>query len=76
MRPGRRDPARKDYPSKPACLACHDDEDTYAHAYINTYTDEDGNETESCDVCHGVDADFSVEEVHNIADPYVYPYVR
>jgi hypothetical protein len=35
-----------------------------------------GDEQESCEVCHGSGADFAVEEVHRIADPYAPPYPR
>ena len=31
---------------------------------------------ESCEVCHGPDAEFSADKVHHIASPYVPPYPR
>ena len=45
---------------------------------INTWTDPNNpnNVVESCDTCHGTDAEFSVDKVHNIASPYVPPYPR
>lgn len=70
-----------DDPSRLACLACHDEDDGIAHGTLMTLdpTPEDawsGDEQESCEVCHGSDADFAVEEVHKISDPYVPPYPR
>lgn len=35
-----------------------------------------GDEQESCEVCHGGDADCAVEEVHRISDPFVPPYPK
>ena len=48
------------------------------HAAINTWTDPNNpnNVIETCDTCHGTDADFSVDKVHNISNPYVPPYPR
>jgi OmcA/MtrC family decaheme c-type cytochrome len=63
-------------PSALVCTSCHDDATTYAHAAINTWTDGSGNKIETCDTCHGQDAQFSVDSVHNIANPYVPPYNR
>ncbi len=62
-------------PSGDACTTCHDSADAYAHWQLNTYQSPDGP-IESCDVCHGEHADFAVEKVHNIWDPYVPPYPR
>ncbi len=63
-------------PSTRVCTACHDDASTAGHAAINTWTDGSGNVIETCDTCHGPDADFSVDKVHNISSPYVPPYNR
>ena len=46
-------------PTAAACLACHSAQDAAAHAY--TMTAPFG---EACEVCHGNDADFSVDKVH------------
>ncbi|MCL4489278.1 MAG: OmcA/MtrC family decaheme c-type cytochrome [Chloroflexi bacterium] len=46
-------------PETAACLACHTAKSTAAHALSNTATFG-----ESCDVCHGREADFSVDKVH------------
>jgi OmcA/MtrC family decaheme c-type cytochrome len=42
-----------------ACLACHDTESAHSHAFANTTF-----LGESCDVCHGKDAEFSVARMH------------
>jgi OmcA/MtrC family decaheme c-type cytochrome len=50
-------------PIAAACLACHDDISSAAHAFINTTTF--GTITaESCPVCHQATATFSVSSVH------------
>ncbi len=56
------------------CLACHDEEAHWAHVQINTWQGPNGP-IESCEVCHGTDAQFSVANVHNVANPYkaIYP---
>ena len=43
-----------------ACTACHGSVSAASHALVNT-NDQLG---ESCDVCHGTDAEFSVNKVH------------
>lgn len=43
-----------------ACTACHQTKSALAHAQANT----DDKFGESCDVCHGSSADFSVSKVH------------
>ncbi|MGZ3443204.1 MAG: multiheme c-type cytochrome, partial [Polyangia bacterium] len=63
-------------PSARVCTSCHDDASTAGHAAINTWTDPDGNVVETCETCHGTDAEFSVDKVHNISNPYVPPYPR
>lgn len=63
-------------PSVRVCTACHDDASTAGHAALNTWTDPSGNVVETCDTCHGADADFSVAKVHDVASPYVPPYPR
>ena len=70
-----------DKPSRLACLACHDSDAAQVHGNIMTYdpTPGDpwsGDETESCEVCHGSDTEFSARAVHSIFNPYVPPYVR
>lgn len=57
------------------CLSCHDHEATYGHVMLNTYTGTTPP-IETCAVCHGPNADFAVEKVHNISNPYVPPYQR
>lgn len=42
-----------------ACLGCHSSKDAAAHAQLNTST-----LGESCTVCHGANAEFSVNRVH------------
>jgi OmcA/MtrC family decaheme c-type cytochrome len=46
-------------PAAAACLSCHDSLDAAAHAEANT-----SDLGESCSLCHGTDAAFSVERVH------------
>lgn len=43
-----------------ACTACHVGPTPTAHALSQT----DAKLGESCDICHGADADFSVSKVH------------
>ena len=62
-------------PSATVCLACHDSADAYAHTQLNTWNGPSGP-VETCDVCHGAGSAFSVDQVHNITDPYVPPYPR
>lgn len=65
-------------PSAAVCTSCHDDASTFGHAAINTWTDPNDptHVIETCETCHGSDADFSVDKVHNISNPYVPPYPR
>jgi OmcA/MtrC family decaheme c-type cytochrome len=63
-------------PSTRVCTSCHDDAATYAHTQLNTWTDPTGQAIETCAVCHGDGAQFSVESVHGVAAPYVPPYPR
>jgi len=46
-------------PASAACLSCHDSLDAAAHAESNT-----SGLGESCNLCHGTGATFSVEKVH------------
>jgi OmcA/MtrC family decaheme c-type cytochrome len=46
-------------PTAAACLSCHDGADAAAHAYMQT-----APWGESCEVCHGEDAEFAVTKVH------------
>jgi hypothetical protein len=63
-------------PSARVCLSCHDEAAVFGHAALATYSDGSGAIIETCDVCHGRDADFAVDKVHNIAAPYRPPYPR
>jgi OmcA/MtrC family decaheme c-type cytochrome len=47
-------------PMTAACTSCHTQKPVAAHTSVNT-SPQFG---ESCDVCHGVNADFSVDKVH------------
>ncbi len=47
-------------PETAACLACHTEKSAAAHAVVNTAT----GLGESCAVCHGQGAQFSVDQVH------------
>jgi OmcA/MtrC family decaheme c-type cytochrome len=46
-------------PAAAACLACHDNVDAAAHAFVNTAVFG-----ESCGTCHGEDKEFDVVKVH------------
>ncbi len=57
------DPQGRENPTPPvtsACTACHLNQSAYAHAAAQT----NSQFGESCDVCHGVGADFSADKVH------------
>ncbi len=74
-------PAWTQNPSRLACNACHDSDEAVAHADIMTWEVNpldpwSGSETETCDVCHGANAEFSPDKVHAITKPYVPPYPR
>jgi hypothetical protein len=67
--------------SRVACLACHDDNKSIAHASLMTFdlSSEDpwsGDELETCSFCHGPDKELSPKNVHSLSDPYVQPYLR
>jgi hypothetical protein len=62
-------------PSARVCLSCHDMDDSYGHAALNTWNGPDGP-VETCGVCHGEDAEFSVRTLHSIRNPYVPTYQR
>ena len=47
-------------PATTACLACHTEKSAAAHAVLNA-SPQLG---EACEVCHGQDADFSINKVH------------
>jgi OmcA/MtrC family decaheme c-type cytochrome len=57
-------------PSTRACMTCHDSADDALHAQLNTYTPPSGAPIETCNVCHGSDASFSVQTMHNITTLY------
>ena len=64
-------------PSQRACITCHDSPDAYAHANLMTFDPGGGQpKIESCEVCHGPEADFAIQRVHDIANPYKPPYAR
>ncbi len=63
-------------PSTRTCTSCHDDANTAGHAAVNTWIDPTGAAVETCATCHGAGAQFAVDVVHQIADPYVPPYSR
>ena len=46
-------------PTTAACLSCHTDKPSASHALSNT-----NSLGEACAVCHGPDADFSIDKVH------------
>ncbi|NNK98093.1 MAG: hypothetical protein HKO88_03475, partial [Xanthomonadales bacterium] len=46
-------------PEAAACLSCHDDDSSAAHAYANT-----SFFGESCATCHGEGKTYSVDKVH------------
>lgn len=50
-------------PQRAACTSCHDSLITEVHAILATEPD---TRVESCAVCHGNEADFSVLDVHNM----------
>jgi OmcA/MtrC family decaheme c-type cytochrome len=71
----------KQNPSRVTCMACHDSDAATAHGRIMTYIGDPSdpygpNAQESCEVCHGADAEFSPDKVHSISSPYVPPYPR
>lgn len=73
--------AWKEAPSRLACTGCHDKDVVEAHAKIQTLMVDANdpfsrNNIETCVVCHGPNADFAVEKVHNITTPYKPPYPR
>ena len=47
-------------PTAAACQGCHDDKATASHALANTTAIG-----ESCAVCHGQNAEFSMDKVHS-----------
>jgi OmcA/MtrC family decaheme c-type cytochrome len=57
-------------PTTRACITCHDADDAFAHAVLNTYTPASGPTIESCNVCHGPGAEFAVDVMHNITTLY------
>jgi hypothetical protein len=68
-------------PSRLACLACHDSDADITHATLMPCdpTPQDpwnGDEVETCTVCHDADGAFSPKVVHSISNPYVPPYPR
>lgn len=52
-------------PATAACLGCHDNVDTAAHAFLNTVTFPGATtSSEACATCHGTGKEFAVELVH------------
>lgn len=78
------DPANTTWNTKPsrlACFACHDSTDATTHGALMTLdpTPADpwnGDEVETCSICHGAGSENSAKNVHSIANPYVPPYPR
>jgi hypothetical protein len=71
----------KTQPSRLACSACHDSDASVSHMNLMTQNPNpadpyDPKRVETCVVCHGPTAEFSVTNVHNISNPYVPPYPR
>ena len=57
------------------CTSCHTSDAAWGHTRLMTYQDASGP-IETCEVCHGTDAEFAVSKVHNITSPYKPPYTR
>jgi OmcA/MtrC family decaheme c-type cytochrome len=52
-------------PATAACLGCHDNSDTAAHAFLNTVTFPGSTiPNEACATCHGAGKDWAVDKVH------------
>jgi hypothetical protein len=64
------------HPSKRVCTSCHDEDATFGHAAIMTWTDPSGAAVETCEVCHGEGAAYAVDHVHALTNPWVPPYSR
>jgi hypothetical protein len=74
-------PVWKQAPSRLGCLSCHDSDEAIYHGTLMTFditsdAPYNGDEVETCTVCHGAEAAFSPDTVHNISDPYQPPYPR
>ncbi len=68
-------------PARLACLACHDSDAAITHGALQTIDPTpldpgNGDESESCLVCHGARRDYAPSEAHAIAEPFVPPYPR
>jgi len=74
--------------SRIPCSGCHNSTKDWGHFKIMTLDVEEdsdpltpndpwnGDELETCTICHGEDSEFSPANAHNISDPFVPPYVR
>ena len=51
-------------PATAACLGCHTTRAAASHALVNGGSAENNPLGESCDVCHGRNAEFSVDRMH------------
>jgi OmcA/MtrC family decaheme c-type cytochrome len=52
-------------PGTAACVGCHDNKDTAAHAYLNTTTfPGETQPSEACGTCHGANSEWSPTKVH------------
>jgi len=52
-------------PGTAACVGCHDNKDTAAHAYLNTTTFPGSTQpAEACGTCHGTNGEWSPTKVH------------
>jgi OmcA/MtrC family decaheme c-type cytochrome len=63
------------------CSACHDSALAVTHMALQTYdpTPVDpwsGDEVETCEICHGGEADYAPKIVHRISNPFVPIYPR
>ena len=59
-----RDPLPLQGPGTAACLGCHDNDDAFAHAMLNTTTFPNGRLGEACTTCHGAGREWGVDRVH------------
>lgn len=51
-------------PRTAACTSCHDDDDSFTHARLNSIVNDPVDWGESCSVCHGEGKTSAVSEVH------------
>ena len=68
-------------PSRLACFACHDSTEATTHGSLMTWDPPpadpwNGDEVETCEICHGASSELNPKANHSIANPYVPPYPR